>query len=109
MHRIPARRHCCLGAYRVWALLRPTPTPEKPPLGANSLRATGPLSPVPVLADGPKLLAYRLALNRSPEALEQMLTAEEARPSRGAGPPLLRNLARSEAGWQAGSVAGSDG
>ena len=85
----------CLGG---WALLRPAP--GKTQAHVASVPSVPSVSrPEPALAavGGPKFLAYRLALNRSPEAFEQMLTAEEARPFYNAGAPMLRTLARSEA------------
>ncbi len=81
-----------------WTLFRPVPAPV--PMG-------GPVKSVAVAVSAPeigspKLLAYRLALNRSPEAFEQLLTAEAAQPVQAPDLPVLRNLARADSGWSAG-------
>jgi anti-sigma factor RsiW len=86
----------CLGG---WALLRPAPAAERPQAKINAIQTVRPYSPGPAAVVSPQFLAYRLALNRSPEAFERMLSAEEARPAHSEGPPVLRNLARSEAGF----------
>ncbi|HTH47854.1 MAG TPA: hypothetical protein VMB21_10115 [Candidatus Limnocylindria bacterium] len=82
-----------LAAVGSWSLLRPAPSPV--PLPARSTAASV-ASPESV---GPQFLAYRLALNRSPEAFERLLTAEAAQPSYSSGLPVLRNLAGSDSGF----------
>ena len=72
------------------------PAAGKAQANVNAVQAVHPYHAVPAAVVSPQFLAYRLALNRSPEGFERMLSAEEARPVHSAGSPALRNLARSE-------------
>ena len=75
------------------ALLKPSPSTVVAPV-----KRVATLVP-PAETGGTRLVAYRLALNRSPEALDQLLAAEAARPFHSATLPVPRNLARSDAGF----------
>lgn len=81
-----------------WTLFRPVtaPTPVSGPAKSVAAAISAPE------AGTPKLLAYRLALNRSPEAFEQMLTAEVTRAAHAPDLPVPRNLAHADSGWGAG-------
>ena len=81
-----------------WSQFRPGPVPATVIRPVKSVPISVPRSEI----GSPKLLAYRLALNRSPEAFEQLLTAGSAQPVQVPPLPVLRNLAHADSGWSAG-------